>query len=357
MLLQMHLWVGILAALYLTLMGLTGALLVFEDEFTQRSLPLSTAPTSTSQLRPAQALAAAQSSAPHTRCTFLSFPAEDLPFYRVWLRNSSGQQSVILVDAATGALHSGFHPWIETVHDLHVYLLLGPRGLVVNGLGATCLLLLALTGMILWWPGRARLRQAVRVKFSASWRRINHDLHNAVGFWCILFLFWWGISGVYFVWPAPFARAVDAVFSVRAMRPPAVPADQPGPGVSLDSIVAAARQAEPLGSISGVAPADKPGESTIVYVDTGRPGDFSHRAILYYGAATGRLLAVWHYGQNQTVGDWILWAMHPLHFGNLWGLGPKILWALAGLTLPLLSVTGLLMYWNRKLRSLLHRPR
>jgi uncharacterized iron-regulated membrane protein len=44
--------------------------------------------------------------------------------------------------------------------------------------------------------------------------------------------------------------------------------------------------------------------------------------------------------------------MHPLHFGTLWGLGPKILWAFLGMSLPTLTVTGLLMYWNRKLRFL-----
>jgi uncharacterized iron-regulated membrane protein len=43
--------------------------------------------------------------------------------------------------------------------------------------------------------------------------------------------------------------------------------------------------------------------------------------------------------------------MHPLHFGTLWGLPFKILWFLLGLSLALLTVTGLLMYWNRYLRK------
>jgi uncharacterized iron-regulated membrane protein len=41
--------------------------------------------------------------------------------------------------------------------------------------------------------------------------------------------------------------------------------------------------------------------------------------------------------------------MYPLHFGTLWGLPVKILWALLGFGLAVLSVTGLLMYWNRYL--------
>lgn len=41
--------------------------------------------------------------------------------------------------------------------------------------------------------------------------------------------------------------------------------------------------------------------------------------------------------------------MYPLHFGTLWGLPVKILWSLLGVSLSILSVTGVLMYWNRYL--------
>ncbi|HTF66243.1 MAG TPA: PepSY-associated TM helix domain-containing protein [Edaphobacter sp.] len=52
-------------------------------------------------------------------------------------------------------------------------------------------------------------------------------------------------------------------------------------------------------------------------------------------------------GHSET---WIMWSMHPLHFGTLWGMPFKILWFLLGLSLAVLSVTGVLMYWNRYLR-------
>jgi uncharacterized iron-regulated membrane protein len=44
--------------------------------------------------------------------------------------------------------------------------------------------------------------------------------------------------------------------------------------------------------------------------------------------------------------------MHPLHFGTLWGPVVKLVWFLLGLSLGILTVTGLLMYWNRYLRRL-----
>jgi uncharacterized iron-regulated membrane protein len=99
------------------------------------------------------------------------------------------------------------------------------------------------------------------------------------------------------------------------------------------------------------------GDSVYALVDLRAPGDFSHRDIIVLSPDDARVLSIWHYGQNHTLGDWILWSMHPLHFGTLWGTTFKFIWALAGVALAILAITGCLMYWNRylhrRLRALL----
>jgi uncharacterized iron-regulated membrane protein len=47
--------------------------------------------------------------------------------------------------------------------------------------------------------------------------------------------------------------------------------------------------------------------------------------------------------------EWFLWLQYPLHFGNFWGMGVKLLWLVLSLGVPLLTVSGVLMYWNRYL--------
>jgi uncharacterized iron-regulated membrane protein len=359
MLFQIHLWAGILLSLYLAVIGLTGSLLVFEDEFTALLHPLPSA--ASAPARPSglvSMIAAAERSVPSSRAIFISFPEQHQSNYRVWLNDSAGHQAIAFIDPATGVLlaRQG-RTWIEWVHDLHVYLLLGPSGLIVNGIGAAVLLLLAATGLVLWWPGLAHWSRALKVRVRGSWRRINFDLHSALGFWTLGIVLWWTVSGIYFAWPVQVGRFVNAFSALKGMRPPSIPPEPASPAMpALEPMVKAAREATPGGSVSGIALPPPQGGSVIVYVDRLQPGDFSHRDIHYFSASSGKLVATWHYGQNQSAGDWVLWAMHPLHFGTLWGLGPKILWALFGLSLPTLAVTGLLMYWNRKLRFLL-RPR
>jgi uncharacterized iron-regulated membrane protein len=85
--------------------------------------------------------------------------------------------------------------------DLHNDLLGGNTGRLVNGVASCLLTLLALTGTILWWPGINNWRRSTKIKWDARFPRLNFDLHSAIGLWCCVFLFVWGVSGIYFCLP------------------------------------------------------------------------------------------------------------------------------------------------------------
>ncbi len=97
---------------------------------------------------------------------------------------------------------------VEWLVDLHENLLLGMTGRAINGIGALGLTLLCLTGVILWWPGVANWRRSLSVNWRSSFARLNWDVHNALGFWCFLFVLVWGISGIYFAFPEVFNALV-----------------------------------------------------------------------------------------------------------------------------------------------------
>jgi uncharacterized iron-regulated membrane protein len=138
---QIHLWIGIVVGLYIVLMSLTGALIVYRD---------------------------------------------------ILERNST------LV------------PAVEWLVDLHSNLLFGMNGRFVNGLGAICVILLSLTGAVIWWPGIADWRRALTVSWKSPLARLSWDLHSALGFWTLLFVLIWGISALYFV----FFRTFNFVFGL-----------------------------------------------------------------------------------------------------------------------------------------------
>ncbi len=145
---QIHLWTGIAIGLYLVLISLTGAILVFRLE--------------------------------------------------LFLKDDAGRS---IGDSA-------FITWLL---DLHDNLLAGETGRAVNGVGAVLLLVLAITGAIIWWPGIRTWRRSLFVDMRATWKRLNWNLHSVLGMWFLVFVLIWGVTGLYLSFPQIFNAAADYV--------------------------------------------------------------------------------------------------------------------------------------------------
>jgi uncharacterized iron-regulated membrane protein len=348
---QVHLWLGILLSLYVVVISLSGATLVFEDEIRVASLPAKK--LDMTRLAPlGTVIEQAQGHFPNWRLSFITPPQKESPRWELYLQDKNGKSKTIYTDPVTGVpqVHGG-KLFIDWILELHVYLLMGHTGFVVDCAAGIGLLLLAITGAVLWWPGVALWKRALGVSLRSGWKRINYDLHSAVGIWTLFIVSWWGFTALCFLFPVQVTAAVNALSPLKGMKEPQVPEPEPSTAVaSLESIVAQQPLISP-GFLSSIGLPDKPGGKIVLYVDCLSPGDFSHRDIDTFDGHTGKILTVWHYGEKYSIGDWLLWLVYPLHFGTLWGLPVKILWASLGLSLCSLTITGLLMYWNRYLSA------
>jgi uncharacterized iron-regulated membrane protein len=351
---QIHLWTGVLLSLYIVMIALTGSVLVFRSELTKALLPKTLTPYTAGRTAPmATVLERFRTSYPEARLDTIQMPSQQMPVFLLFAADRDQHSFTLLADPVTADLRLQPHTWLYWTYELHVNLLFGEaHGVQINGIGAVCLLVLTITGLVLWWPGVKIWARGLRVGFRHSWRRINYDAHSAIGFWTLFIVFWWALSGIYFAWYRPFTSAVAFVSPLQGMLSP-VAATQPRAGAdraSLEQILGAIHRASPNGQLFSLSDPSLHGSTIYALVDLREPGDFSHRDIMTLSTTDARVLTIWHYGQNRTAGDWILWAMHPLHFGTLWGTFFKVIWALLGVALAVLVITGLLMYWNRFLR-------
>lgn len=351
---QIHLWAGILFSLYIVMIGVTGSILVFRTELTRAQLPKSLTPFAAVSTAPvATVLERFRAAYPEAKLENIQVPAPQMPVFLLFATDTHRLPFTLLADPVTANLRPQPRTWVYWMYELHVNLLLGEaHGVQVNGVGALCLLLLIITGLVLWWPGVKVWARGLRIGFRHSWRRINYDVHSAIGFWTLFILFWWAVSGIYFAWYQQVTSAVAVVSPLKGMLSPVAPT-QPKPGpdrASLEQVLSAIHQASPRGQLFSLSDPLLSGEIVYALVDLRAPGDFSRRDIITLSTKDARILTVWHYGENRTTGDWILWAMHLLHFGTLWGMPIKIFWASCGVAVALLAITGLLMYWNRFLR-------
>jgi uncharacterized iron-regulated membrane protein len=107
------------------------------------------------------------------------------------------------------ALPAGVRALIWTA-NLHNDLLFGETGKRVNGVGSGLVALIALTGLVVWWPGIQHWRRGLRVRWNVRWQRLTFDLHGALGFWFFGLILLWGVSGLYMAFPEPVHAVIDA---------------------------------------------------------------------------------------------------------------------------------------------------
>jgi uncharacterized iron-regulated membrane protein len=100
---------------------------------------------------------------------------------------------------------------VSRLLELHDDLLAGDTGRSVNGMGAVLLIMVALTGIVVWWPGIQRWRRSLVVHRNVKWRRFLWDLHSMMGFWTFGVIILFGLSGAYLGNPELFQDLADRI--------------------------------------------------------------------------------------------------------------------------------------------------
>jgi uncharacterized iron-regulated membrane protein len=359
---QVHLWAGVILAIYVSLIGITGSVLVFGAELDKSANPVPWPALAANQQIADLALVidSLKHSYPHTHIVSVMAPTPSEPVIIAILQTP--MRITVACNPITGQV-IGEAPArtsrIEWIYDLHENLLARRAGRVANGVGAALLLLLAGTGLLNWWQGVQRWRLGLKIDFQRRWRRITFDFHRAVGFWSLGFLLLWAATAIYFTWPAKVLTAVDRLSPIVNSRPPAVTVDPDSEVAALDfhAMLERAYAADPGATWKGIVfPASR--RSPFEMLLSRAPGiGRDYEDTVYFNPYNGRYISIWRYGVNKSLGDWIIWLQIPLHFGTHWGLAVKCLWSAIGLSLPLLSISGLVMYWNRVLSKQWNRLR
>lgn len=100
---------------------------------------------------------------------------------------------------------------VSTLMEVHKNLLAGATGLAVNGAAAGLVVLVLLTGLILWWPGIAQWRQALVLRRGVGWKRMVWDLHRMLGFWTFAAMLVFALSGLYLCFAGTFHALADRI--------------------------------------------------------------------------------------------------------------------------------------------------
>jgi uncharacterized iron-regulated membrane protein len=210
---QVHMWSGVAFGLYVLMMSVTGSVLVYSNElYVAATLEPIVSKSSAPRLTDDQLAAVATRSYPGYHVMNIGRALN--PDQAVDVRLNRGDETKLrLFDPRTGtdlgdSVTRGVR-FVSRLIDLHDNLFAGPIGRKINGVGALALLLLAITGISIWWPGVKTWRRSLTVRRGVGWKRQIWHWHSMIGFWSLGFILIFGLSGAYLGYPQPFQDFAD----------------------------------------------------------------------------------------------------------------------------------------------------
>ncbi|WP_432742687.1 PepSY-associated TM helix domain-containing protein [Methylobacter sp. G7] len=376
--LSVHLWLGLLLGFFLTVFGLTGSILVFYEEIDNvLNADLRIVQAQAQGETAYHALAEVQAAAiavmpPQAKLGFVDYPADATFSYKFgfniptavadekdeWQVHVNPYTAQVLgkhlIKKAENIFPSAFIPF---VFRLHFALLAGETGGIIVGIMGVILLFSVLTGLIVWWPLTGRWRRVLSIKRRASVERFNHDLHQTSGFYIFPILFAVLLSGVYMNLPDQFMALVKQLSPGTEGfmdSPHSLPAHDKQP-IALTQALSIVQSQYPEGRIDWLSPpADETGVYRISISDVPKLSRFWSERQVVVDQYQGTVLKVQDPSTRATFGQTFVEWQWPLHSGRAFGWTGRILVFLSGLACPVLFVTGVIR-WLQKRRAKLHR--
>lgn len=351
---QVHMWAGVLTAVYVIVSSLTGSALMFREEITELVAPSPRVDPGRGEapVPPEAAVEALRGAMEGYWLWSLVMPERPGGPYGGALLGH-GQYVLAQVHPATGEVYrtvtrrnSGWR-WLS---DLHNNLMSGRTGRVVNGIGGISVLVLCMTGLVIWWPGRTAWKRGFRIEWRARWPRLVWSLHGAVGIWMLALIAVISFTGLYHVWPRWFRSAAGRVAPLA--QPQATlsfPEAEGAAPAGVSRLIASAEAALPGRRVHSVQFSRSAAAPIRVMLVAREDPVMMQSDVVLLHPVTARVVRV-ELHADHPAGEALLRWLGPVHAGHFAGMWSKIVWFAAGLLMAAIAGTGLVLWWNRVVR-------
>lgn len=365
-----HLWLGLVTGIIVFIMGITGSIFVFQKEISDLlykekffikppaapavlpySILLKKAQSALGKNRPVNYAITFKN--PALAWEFMTYKAGD-PKSLTYFGTVDYYNSVFInpyTGKATGTRDYKYD-FFNIVKYIHWGLLLNDTyGQVITGYSTLIFVVMLITGMIMWWPktwSKTNINKSFKIKWDASFKRLNYDLHNVPGFYIMIIALIIALSGM--VYAMKWFETTVYVIASRSITPPdmkyaksvvSTPVNSP-----IDVAFNTARRLFPIEDRITVA--DATGKDGVIHI-SGIKGKetFYHADELQFNQYTGKLLVRRNYNE-QNAGEKLIRMNYDIHVGAILGLPGKILAFIASLVAASLPVTGFIIWLKRK---------
>ncbi|MDQ1470660.1 MAG: hypothetical protein QOJ99_2140 [Bryobacterales bacterium] len=352
--LKVHLFLGLVGAVFLLILGLTGSIIAFETDiphwlnpnlFSVKPGPRTVPEQELVRLTEAQFAPARVNAVQFLRHPDLARVMQLPGGVRVFVNPYTGAILGSVIGPFTSERTLGY------IHQIHLRLVPDPRatpqlaapGKTFVSFAGLILCLLVPTWLFLFWRTRR-----TTVKWSASWFRISFDLHHVIGIYAALFLLTAAFTGIIIGFEFAENTIYARMHSERPGRPAVVesrPASNPTP-ITIDQAIAISRAAMPDPTLAGYSLPHKPKDVFAVMLRVPEEtSDFVHSSVAV-DQFSGRVLQVQDFRTDSPGFFWVRYN-RSIHTGDILGTPTHILLSVSSLLLVVMVCTGPIIWWRK----------
>jgi uncharacterized iron-regulated membrane protein len=355
----LHRWIGLVTGLVLLAVGISAALLVFErplDRLLNRSLvnvtpagarlPLNEITRHLGQIYPQYHIAG---------WTLPQQPdlaiAADLEANNDAKPAPSPEELELAVNPYTGAVLGDLEKanrLMRYVHQFHTHFLAAKVGSAIVGWSAVCLLLLNLTGIILWWR-----RKIGRFRWNLNGAAFHFNVHQAIGIYAWTFLMVLSLTGMALHWEGPVGRLADRLTGSPppAKMLPADPVQQGASPLDSDQLVSIAEKSAPGAHVTVMLLAAKSQAPVRVIMKYPEDHTPAGRTQVFLDAYSGKVRMLTD-ARSAPLGFKLmrLWNRQ-YHTGDIFGWPTQMLALTFSLSLVIMTITGPMIWYKRRRTS------
>jgi uncharacterized iron-regulated membrane protein len=236
--------------------------------------------------------------------------------------------------------------YTKQLYSIHINLLGGEWGAYVAGIVGLLATILCVTGIVLW-PGWRKLATGFKIKWNASQKRLNFDLHKVVGIITAVFLTL--TMGTGFLWN--FGEWTNPIIYAMTLSPQSVEEEKEPvsklivnqPQIAFtEDLLQKAIAALPGGEVRYISLPDTP--EGVLNIRKELPHNVWASVLL--DQYSGEIIEV--DSTTQSLGDKVLESFPIIHYGTFAGIYSRIFYIFIGLSPAILLVTGFIMWrWRR----------
>ena len=369
-LLQVHSIAGLVLALLLALIALTGAIMSFEDEIVDHLNAgiMRVAPRSAPALMPDELVARLKAAQDVGKVSAVMLSSDPSAAVRVRFgRDEQGARPTSLYvdpyDARVLGSPRG-EEFFATVRRLHRWLLIPGDakgwGRQVTGVIALGLIVMLVSGLVLRWPRRAgSAKMWLKPNLSLSGRGLHRSLHAVIGTWVLpiylvmtltglWYSFDWYKDGVVWLLSRPHVAAAKMQSKTSAKPPRAAGRPEPDQPIGFDQAWTTF-QREEGGRFARALLTLPASPGTVIRIRSwGKETTLdTTRDEFRIDAVTGQVVSAERYA-DKSLGEKVIANVLDIHRGAVLGWPGKLAFMIAAALMPLFSVTGILLYLSRR---------